>query len=230
MSQADDKRAAALAAADEVRSGMRIGLGTGSTAFFLIEELGRRRAAGLDFTAVATSRASEEQARAAGILLLDPSQTDALDLAIDGADEIDPQLRAIKGAGGAMLREKVVGAAAARMIVIVDGSKRVDRLGAAPVPIEVLPFAEAFVAAQVRALGGRPDLRRAADGPYRTDQGNAVLDCHFDMIGDPAALAVALATIPGALGHGLFVEEVDAIYVAVDGVVEKIERSAALRP
>uniref|UniRef100_UPI003CEEF188 ribose 5-phosphate isomerase A n=1 Tax=Sphingomonas sp. DC1200-1 TaxID=2804660 RepID=UPI003CEEF188 len=140
-----DKRLAALAAVEEVRAGMSVGLGTGSTAAFAIEALGERVRGGLAVQAVATSLATEAHARAVGIALIDlPAR---IDLTIDGADEIDGALRAIKGAGGAMLREKVVAAASARMLVIADGSKRVAAIGAAKIPVETLPFARNFVAA-----------------------------------------------------------------------------------
>jgi ribose 5-phosphate isomerase A len=227
MSQDEDKRIAAIAAADEVRDGMLVGLGTGSTAAFLIDELGRRFAAGLKFSAVATSLASEMQAKALGIPVLAFADVAAIDLAIDGADEIDQQLRAIKGAGGAMLREKCVAASAARMVVIADGLKRVAQLGAAPVPCEVLPFARAFVSAALEALGARVALRAKDGTSYRTDQGNLILDCHFGPIADPASLAAALSSIPGMLGHGLFIDEIDAFYWAEDGSATFTERPGA---
>jgi len=212
-----DKKAAALAAADEVREGMLVGLGTGSTAAFLIAELGRR---GLRIEAVATSRRSESLARDAGIAIRPMAEVESVDLAIDGVDEIDSTLRAIKGAGGAMLREKVVATSARRMVAIADGSKQVAALGAAPVPVELLPFAQAFVAAQVRGLAGNPVLRQG----YRTDQGNIVLDCHFGSIADPAALGSLLSAIPGLLEHGLFLSEIDTLYIADQGTVSRIER------
>ena len=227
MSQDDDKRAAAIAAAAEVQDGMLVGLGTGSTAAHAIAELGRRCAEGLRIEATATSLASDAQARALGMTVRPFAEIARVDLCIDGADEIDPQLRAIKGAGGAMLREKVVAASAARMVVIADASKRVDQIGAAAVPIEVLPFAHAYVARALEELGGRPGMRQAAGEPYRTDQGNLVLDTRFGAIDDPAELARALQAIPGMLGHGLFVDEVDALYLATDGRVERIERPVA---
>jgi ribose 5-phosphate isomerase A len=217
MDRDADKRAAALAAADEVQDGMLVGLGTGSTAAFLIAELGRRR---LRIEAVATSLKSESLAHAAGIAMRAMAEVESVDLAIDGVDEIDGQLRAIKGAGGAMLREKVVATSARRMVAIADGSKRVGRLGAAAVPVEVLPFAEAMVAAQVRAIGGNPVPRQG----YRTDQDNVVLDCRFREIADPVKLAVLLSAIPGLLGHGLFLTEIDALYVANAGAVSRVER------
>jgi ribose 5-phosphate isomerase A len=218
MSQDADKKAAALAAADEVKDGMLVGLGTGSTAVFLIDELGRRFAKGLTFRAVATSIASERQAKGLGIPVLPFSEVAQIDLAIDGADEIDPDLRAIKGAGGAMLREKCVAASAARMVVIADGSKQVAQLGATmPVPCETLSFAQSYVERALADLGGKPVLRMKDGAPYRTDQGNPIFDCHFGLIADPAALAAKLSSIPGMLGHGLFVTEVAGFYCAENG-------------
>jgi ribose 5-phosphate isomerase A len=228
MSQDADKKAAALAAADEVRAGMLVGLGTGSTAAFLIDELGRRFAAGLKFRAVATSLASERQAAGLGIPVLPFADVARIDLAIDGADEIDGQLRAIKGAGGAMLREKCVAASAARMVVIADSSKRVTQLGATmPVPCEVLPFAREFVGHALEQLGARAVLRSKDGAPYRTDQDNLILDCHFGPIADPAALATRLSAIPGMLGHGLFVTEVDALYLGENGSANLMERAGS---
>ena len=213
-----DKRFAAFAAIEEVRPGMIVGLGTGSTAAFAIEALGERVRAGFDIRAVATSLATEALARWAGITLVDlPAQ---IDLTIDGADEIDGDLRAIKGAGGAMLREKVVAAASDRMIVIADGSKRVAAIGAAKIPVEVLPFAAAFVAARLDALGGKPVLRAG----FVSDQGNLIVDCLFPPAIDHARLAAEIVAIPGALGHGLFLNEVDAAYIATNGVVTRLER------
>jgi ribose 5-phosphate isomerase A len=225
MNRDGDKQAAALAAAAEVGDGMLVGLGTGSTAAFVIAEIGRRCAAGLRIEAVVTSLASEAMARAAGIPLRPMDDVARIDLAIDGADEVDPDLQAIKGAGGAMLREKIVAAAARRMIVIADGSKRVARLGAAPIPVEILPLAHAFVVDRIAAIGGVPQLRGTADAPYRTDQSNLVLDCHFGPIADSVSLDRLLSAIPGLLGHGLFLDQIDALYVAEDGVVERIARS-----
>jgi ribose 5-phosphate isomerase A len=220
-----DKRAAALAAIDEVRDGMLVGLGTGSTAGFAIRSLGERVAAGLGIRAVATSIASENLARACGITVIDFAGVANVDLTIDGADEIDPECRAIKGAGGAMLREKIVAAASRRMVVIADGSKRVARLGAVPVPVEIVPFSQA---ATLAVLGDAAILRMAANDPYRTDSGNLVADCRFDLR-NLSAIAHWLDAIPGIVGHGLFLDEVDAAYVAADGVVTRLERAASSR-
>ncbi len=216
-----DKRAAAAAAVAEVCDGMLIGLGTGSTATHAIRLIGARVAEGLRIRAVVTSRASEALSRDLGIPLLDFADVPRVDLTIDGADEIDARLFAIKGAGGAMLREKVVAAASARMVVVADVSKRVDAIGAhASVPVEILPFARASVLAR---LGEAAVLRMAGDSPYVTDNGNLVADCRLDL-SDPRGRAAELAAVPGALGHGLFLDEVDAAYIADQGVVSRLER------
>lgn len=219
----DDKKAAAVAAVAEVRDWMLVGLGTGSTAAFAIRALGERVAAGLTVRAVVTSDASGTLARDVGIDVLDFADIAAVDLTIDGADEIDARYFAIKGAGGAMLREKIVAASSARMIVIADGSKQVDRIGAAKLPVEVLPFARGYVERVLTELGAAPVMR----DNYRTDQGNLVIDCHFATLEDPRATAALLAAIPGILGHGLFLDEVDAAYIATNGVVTRLERAGA---
>jgi ribose 5-phosphate isomerase A len=207
------KRAAALAAVAEIEDGMIVGLGTGTTAAFAIAALADRVAGGLRVTTVATSLATARIAEAHGLPLVPFDRLAHVDIAIDGADEIDGALRAIKGGGGAMLREKIVAAASRRMIAIVDGSKLVDRLGAQPLPVEVLPFAAAFATRRIAELGAEVSRRIAGDAAYRTDQGNLVLDCRFDGIDQPKALAGALSAIPGVLGHGLFLDEIDAAYV-----------------
>jgi len=225
-SQDDDKRAAAWAATEEVAEGMVVGLGTGSTAAFLIARLAERVRDGLRITAVATSLATARAATEAGLRVVPFDDLATIDLAIDGVDEIDSGLRAIKGAGGAMLREKIVATAARRMIAIGDGSKRVERLGAMPVPIEVLPLACAFVTEQVDSLGGLATLRLRDGSPYRTDQDNAVLDCVFRGAFDPDALAAQLSVIPGVLGHGLFIGEIDSAYISTHGVVTRLDRTS----
>jgi len=215
------KRAAAFAAVDEVEDGMLVGLGTGTTANFAIAALGQRVAWGLRVTTIATSLATGRAAIAAGLPVLPFDTLAKLDLAIDGADELDPQLRAIKGKGGAMLREKIVAAAAARMILIVDAGKQVPRLGRGVLPVEVLPFAAAFVSDRIEHLGATVSRRMTGDSSYRTDQDNVVLDCRFHSIDDPQELASALSVIPGMLGHGLFLDEIDVAYVGRrDGVIQ----------
>jgi ribose 5-phosphate isomerase A len=219
------KRAAAEAAVSQVQDGMRVGIGTGSTAAFAIEALGRRIAEGLRIEGLATSLATEEAARIAAIPLIDLGAIDGIDLCIDGVDEIDPAFRAIKGAGGAMLREKIVASAAGRMIAIADLSKRVDQLGRAPVPVEVLPMATALVAKAIGHLGGSSLVRRNQKGALvLTDQGNPIIDTAFGPISDPEALASSLSAIPGALGHGLFVSEIDELYLGTESGVLKFAR------
>ena len=156
--------------------------------------------------------------------MLDFADVAATDLAIDGTDEIDGRLFAIKGAGGAMLREKIVAESAARMIVIADGSKRVAAIGAAKLPVEVLPFARSFVAGRLADLGATVTLRGGDAMPFRTDQDNLVLDCRFASLDDPLALDAALATIPGMLGHGLFLREIDSAIICQQGQVTRIDR------
>lgn len=221
-----EKALAAAAAVSEVKSGMLVGLGTGSTAAHAVREIGKRMAVGLTIRATATSLATEALARSLNIPLVPLNDLSSLDLCIDGADEIDPQLNAIKGGGGALLREKIVASAAKRMIVIADSSKFVQRLGKFKLPLEVLPFAAAWVERAVADLGARVSQRRKPDSsPALTDQGNLLFDADFGEISDPQPLARALDSIPGLVEHGLFLSEVDAAYIArgmnVDFVARK---------
>jgi ribose 5-phosphate isomerase A len=195
------KRAAAERALELVRPGMIVGLGTGSTARYFIDGLARRVREGLKVRGVVTSLESRAQAEAAGIPVTDRIDG-GLDLAVDGADEIDPGVNCIKGRGGALLREKIVAHASRRFVVVADEGKLVGRLGRGPVPIEILPFLWEATSRSVESLGGRPELRLAAGEPYRTDNGNLVLDTSFGMV-EPG-LGPALHAIPGVLEHGLF--------------------------
>jgi ribose 5-phosphate isomerase A len=200
--QADaQKKAAAKRAVELVGPGMVIGLGTGSTARYFIDMLGVAVRAGLQIQAVATSRATLEQAHANGIQTVDEFDGE-IDLAIDGADEIDPDLNCIKGRGGALLREKIVAHASRRFVVIADESKLVDRLGRGPVPIEVAPFLWQATSRSIESLGGSPRMRMDDSRPYQTDNGNLILDTRFPIV--DARLANALHRIPGVLEHGLF--------------------------
>jgi ribose 5-phosphate isomerase A len=222
VSAADtEKRIAAAAAADLVEDGMTVGLGTGSTVAFLLPALAARGVTGI--RCVATSVATEDQARGLGIPVEEFDSLTQLDIAIDGADEVTPDGWLIKGGGGAHLREKIVAAAAERVIVIADAGKQVARLGRGPLPVEVLPFAAGFVTQRIERLGAAVSLRMAGDAGYRTDQDNVVLDCRFGAIEDPYALAAALSAIPGVLEHGLFLDEIDVAYVGgADGVTRLI--------
>jgi ribose 5-phosphate isomerase A len=195
------KRAAAERALELVRPGMIVGLGTGSTARYFIDGLGRRVREGLAVKAVVTSDESRRLAEAARIPIADRIDG-GLDLAVDGADEIDPAVNCIKGRGGALLREKIVAHASRRFVLVADESKLVGRLGRGPVPIEILPFLWEVTSRSVESLGGRPQLRLAAGQPYRTDNGNLVLDTSFGVV--DAALSLALHGIPGVIEHGLF--------------------------
>lgn len=222
-----EKRLVAEAAAAEIGTGMVLGLGTGSTVAELIALLGHKVRSGATIMAVATSEATAASARAVGITLLPFAERTAIDLTIDGVDEIDPAFVAIKGAGGAMLREKIVASASRRMIAIADSSKASEALGTRPVPVEILPFARAFVLETIERLGARVTLR-LEDGRWaRSDQGNLLADCRFADMTEPAHLARRLSAIPGLLGHGLFLDEIDALYLACDGRVIRRERHAS---
>ena len=226
------KRAAAARAIEFVRPGMRLGLGTGSTARHFVDLLGERVRAGLDVVGVPTSRETEAQAKACGIALTTLDDTPALDVTVDGADEIGPDLSLIKGGGGALLGEKIVAGASAQMIVIADQSKYVPALGRFPLPIEVARFGlgatlnalEKAVAA-VQA-GGPLALRRGTDGhPFVTDGGHWIVDAALGRIENPEALAHALADVPGVMEHGLFIGYAQMVIIAGPGGVELIERS-----
>ncbi len=215
------KRLAAERAVEFIESGMNVGLGSGSTAAYAVRALGRRLAGGLKVQAIPTSKATETLARSLGIEITDFDRCPLLDLTIDGADEIDGSLRAIKGGGGAFLREKIVAENSVRMIAIVDSTKLVTRLGACKLPLEVLPFAERVVRDRVASMGAKVKLRLAPDGqPQRTDQDNYILDAHFTEIEEPSRLADTLSAIPGLLAHGLFLTEIDALIVGTETVAE----------
>jgi ribose 5-phosphate isomerase A len=206
------KRAAAAKALEFVRPGMRLGLGTGSTAKHFVELLGERVRGGLDVIGVPTSESTRADAERAGVALTTLDDTPELDLTVDGADEIGPDLTLIKGGGGALPREKIVAAASGRMLVIADDSKYVPVLGRFPLPVEIAPFgAGATLRAMHAAIAavqtpGRLDLRQGRDGhAFVTDGGHWIVDAALGRIEDPAALARALAAVPGVMEHGLFV-------------------------
>jgi ribose 5-phosphate isomerase A len=222
----DAKRRAGERAVEFVEDGMVLGLGTGSTAYWMVERLGQRVREGLKVRCVPTSRRTEEQARALGIPLVTFAEVRRLDLAIDGADEIGPGLALIKGGGGALLREKLVARAAARFVVIADASKRVGVLGRFPLPVEVVPFAWEVTTRRVAEVTNtEPRLRRDERGEaYLTDNGNYVLDCLCGEIRDPEGTERALKLLTGVVECGLFVGMADAAVVATDEEVEIIER------
>jgi ribose 5-phosphate isomerase A len=222
----DLKRQAAAAALGEVRPGMRLGLGSGTTASQMVELLAAKVKAGLDIVGVPTSEATAAQARGLGIPLSDLDATPELDLTIDGADEIGPGLALIKGGGAALLREKIVAAASRRMVVIADRSKQVDVLGKFPLPIEVNRFglgatrlAIQRIMARHRASGGLQLRAQPSGEALVTDGGHLILDAFFGRISDPEALSDDLAGVPGVVEHGLFLKLCRRAYIAgPDGV------------
>ncbi len=222
-SRETQKRAAAEAAAAEVAWGMLVGLGTGTTAFYLIEAVAQQVREGLHVRTVASSIETADHARSLGLAPLDMDDVAAVDLYIDGVDAIDPAFRAIKGGGGAMLREKVVAASATRFVAIADETKAVPSLDGHPIPIEILPFAYASVARRIRALGGSLVLRDT-----RSDQDNLLADATFPLPYALPDLAAQLFVIPGLLGHGLFLTEIDALILGTPDGVVKTERNASV--
>ena len=227
------KRAAAARALDFVEGGMKLGLGTGSTADLFLELLAERINSGLKVVGTPTSERTAAKSRELNIPLTDLDALGELDLCVDGADEADSDLALIKGGGGALLREKIVAASAKRMIVIADDSKLVKRLGAFPVPVEVIPFGHGTtktrIAKAARALGYdslEPKLRMKDGAPYRTDNGNFIYDCPFAAIDDVPALAAALSTLTGVVEHGLFVNMASVLVLAGANGVRVLTREA----
>jgi ribose 5-phosphate isomerase A len=225
------KREAAARALDFVQPGMRLGLGTGSTARYFVELLGQRVREGLAVIGVPTSEATRTQAEQWGIPLTTLDETPQLDLTVDGADEIAPDLTLIKGGGGALLREKIVAAAAARMVVIADESKWVATLGRYPLPVEVVPFGLAATRLKVEAAAaaaGAPGpalLRRDKNGnPFITDSGLWILDAALERIPDAKSLAGRLAAIPGVVEHGLFIDLAQIVVLGGGEGVRVVER------
>jgi ribose 5-phosphate isomerase A len=203
------KRLAAESAVAQVSSGMVVGLGTGSTAEFVLLALARRIREGLRITGIPTSERTAAHARELGIPLIDLDGNPAIDIAIDGADEVQrSSLHLIKGRGGALLREKIVAQASARFIVVVDQAKMVDRLGAGPVPVEVVPFGWQATARRIEGLGAKPQRR-----DFVTDGGNYILDCAFGPIQSPESLADDLDHIAGVVEHGLFISLATEVHV-----------------
>jgi ribose 5-phosphate isomerase A len=202
------KKIAAESAVDQVKAGMIVGLGTGSTAVFATQALGKRVQEGLDITGIPTSSHTEALAKSLGIRLSSLDQHQEIDLTIDGADEVEQgPLNLIKGYGGALLREKIVASATKRLIIIADQSKLVEKLGINHwVPVEVVPFGWRVTAGRLEKLGGKPELRTNSDGsPFVTDGGHYILQCNFGAMENPAAIAEKLDRIVGVVEHGLFI-------------------------
>lgn len=229
-SEMNMKKIAAEHAAKYVQDGMKIGLGTGSTAYYAILKIGELVRSGLSIQAVATSEASEKLAMEQGIALTPVHQIDRLDLTIDGADELDDQLRLIKGGGGALLREKITAYHSERLVIVADEAKAVAQLGAFPLPVEIVPFAYEWTIRSLAQLGCSVQLRRQPDeGLYVTDNGNYIADCRFQEISGPEELSSRLGTVPGVVEHGLFIGMADqAIIGCRDGSV-RILHSASMQ-
>lgn len=222
------KRAAAEAAVQIVQDGMIIGLGTGSTAAFVVEALARRHREGLQFIGIPTSERTAAQAKAANIPLTSFREHREIDLTIDGADEVERgTLNLIKGLGGALLHEKIVAAASRRLAIVVDGLKLVDRLGArSPIPVEVVAFGVEATQAALESIGATARLRQSAAGePFVTDSGNRILDCSFGPIVDPATLEKRIRQVVGVVESGLFIARADVVFVADTSGVYHLENT-----
>lgn len=213
-------------AADLVQEGMTVGLGTGSTAYWAIMKLGERVKEGLRITAIATSKDSESLAKELKIPLVSFGEIDQIDLTIDGADEVDPNLNLIKGGGGALLREKIVAAASKKVVIIVDETKQVKQFGAFPLPVEVVPFGVESTKAKIEKLGFTVEIRRTeGNDRFTTDNGNLILDCAFDRIEHPESISQDLNGIPGVVENGLFIQMADIVYVGYgNGEIKSLEK------
>lgn len=225
------KKSAAVEAATYVEDGMTLGIGTGSTAAHFIDELSKKTDQGFRLKGVPTSKATEALARAAGVDIIEPDSETIIDVAVDGADEVDARMNLIKGGGGALLREKIVANAAKKFIVIADASKRVETLGAFPLPVEIEPFAHALTMREigdaVAALGLSPQkiALRERDGVlFKSDGGNLIVDCALGAIRDPALLEARLREIPGVIECGLFCAMTD---IVIFGDGDKTHRQRA---
>lgn len=231
MNADEQKEAAALRALDFVKPGMKLGLGTGSTAEHFVRALGEKVKGGFEIVCVPTSERTSKLAESLGVPLAGLHEVQYLDLTVDGADELDSKLRLIKGGGGALLREKIVATASDRMIVIADASKIVTTLGAFPLPVEIVPFGASVTARKIAevasALGCTGKISRRADEygePFFTDSGNFIYDCAFSKIPDPDNLAPALNAIPGVVDNGLFIDIAALAIIGSPSGIELIEK------
>jgi ribose 5-phosphate isomerase A len=223
MANDQEKEAAGRASLRFVKDGQIVGLGTGSTAAYFIRFLGEQVKNGLRIRGIPTSVRSAELAAGLGIPLTTLDEFPEIDVTVDGADEVDAQMRLIKGGGGALLREKIVASATKQLVIIADESKRVPVLGKFPLPVEVIKFAQAVVAKKIKALGAKVELRRAADGTlYLTDENNYIMDCHFGQIPDADGLARQLSGIPGVVEHGLFIGMATVVLLANGSEVTEV--------
>jgi ribose 5-phosphate isomerase A len=220
-----EKEAAARASLQFIREGQVVGLGTGSTAACFIKLLAEKVKNGLRIRGIPTSLRSQELAQSLGIPLTTLDECQEIDVTVDGADEVDPQLRLIKGGGGAMLREKIVASATKQLVIVADASKQVPVLGKFPLPVEVIRFAQVLVAKRIKALGAEVTMRTNADGrPYVTDENNQILDCRFGQIPDADGLARQLSDMPGVVEHGLFIGMASVVLFASGSEIVEVRR------
>jgi ribose 5-phosphate isomerase A len=225
MANDQEKEAAARASLRFVKDGQVVGLGTGSTAAYFIELLGEQVKKGLKIRGIPSSDRSREQAAGLGIPLTTLDECPEIDVTVDGADEVDPQLRLIKGGGGALLREKIVASATKYYVIITDATKRVPVLGRFPLPVEVIKFAQVVVQKKIEELGAAVELRRGTDGkPYLTDENNHILDCRFGQIPDADGLGRRLNDMPGVVEHGLFIGMASVVLVAKGSEIVELRR------
>jgi ribose 5-phosphate isomerase A len=226
MTNDREKETAARASMRFVKDGQVVGIGTGSTAVHFIRLLGEAVKDGLRIKGIPTSVRSGEQAASRGIPLITLDDCQQIDVTVDGADEVDEQLRLIKGGGGALLREKIVASATRQLVIVADASKRVTVLGKFPLPVEVIKFAESVVTKKIEALGAKVTLRRQPDGTaFMTDESNHILDCHFGQIADPDALARHLSDMPGIVEHGLFIGMASVVLMANGSEIAELRAS-----
>jgi ribose 5-phosphate isomerase A len=220
-----EKEAAARASLRFVKDGHVVGLGTGSTAAYFIQLLGEQVKNGLRIRGIPSSDRSREQAMSMGIPIITLDDCQQIDVTVDGADEVDPQLRLIKGGGGALLREKIVASATRQLVVVADATKSVPVLGKFPLPVEVIKFAKALVKKKIEALGAKVELRLNADGkPFLTDENNYILDCRFGQIRGADGLANKLSDMPGVVEHGLFIGMASVVLIAKGSEITELRR------
>ena len=225
MANDQEKEAAARASLQFVKDGQVVGLGTGSTAAYFIKLLGEQVKKGLRIRGIPTSDRSRELAQSLGIPLTTLDECQEIGVTVDGADEVDPQLRLIKGGGGALLREKIVASATKQLVIVADASKQVPMLGKFPLPVEVIKFAQALVAKRIEALGAEVRLRTDNAGkPYLTDEDNHILDCRFGEIRDADSLSRQLSEMPGVVEHGLFIGMASVVLFARGSEIAELRR------
>ena len=225
MANDQEKEAAARASLRFIKDGQVVGLGTGSTAAHFIQLLGEQVKQGLRVRGIPTSVRSKELAESLGIPLTTLDECQEIAVTVDGADEVDPQLRLIKGGGGALLREKIVASATKQLVIVADASKQVKMLGKFPLPVEVIRFSQALVSKRITALGANVQLRVDNSGkPFVTDENNHILDCRFGEIRDPEALARQLSDMPGVVEHGLFIGMASVALLARGSEIIELKR------